>query len=75
MDLPKFMGSTNKEKANTLLQIIGVGQQLAELDRKKRSTTSAPPSGRLQTKRKKFALEQDLLPGRPHQRNRSAPVI
>ena len=28
IDLPKFMESTSKEKANTLLQIIGVGPQL-----------------------------------------------
>ncbi|MDF2524528.1 MAG: hypothetical protein K0R31_2169, partial [Clostridiales bacterium] len=34
IDLPKFMQSTSKEKANTLLQIIGVGAQLMELERK-----------------------------------------
>lgn len=33
IDLPKFMESSNKEKANTLLQIIGVGPQLYELER------------------------------------------
>ncbi len=32
IDLPKFMESTAKEKANILLQIIGVGPQLVELD-------------------------------------------
>ena len=31
LDLPKFMNSNNKEKANTLLQIIGVGDKLAEI--------------------------------------------
>lgn len=33
LDLPKFMGGTDKEKADALLQIIGVGDELAELDR------------------------------------------
>ena len=32
LDLPKFMQSNSKEKANTLLQIIGVGDKLYELD-------------------------------------------
>ena len=32
LDLPKFIQQTSKEKANTLLQIIGVGNQLAELE-------------------------------------------
>lgn len=32
LNLPKFMQQTNKEKANTLLQIIGVGDQLAKLE-------------------------------------------
>lgn len=32
LDLPKFMNSNNKEKANTLLQIIGVGDKLAEIE-------------------------------------------
>ena len=33
LNLPKFLNSTDKEKADALLQIIGVGDQLAELDR------------------------------------------
>ncbi len=33
LDLPRFMGGSDKEKADALLQIIGVGDQLAELDR------------------------------------------
>lgn len=34
IDLPKFMEMNNKEKADTLLQIIGVGDQLALLEKK-----------------------------------------
>src|SRR5690625_4911832 len=32
IDLPKFLNSTSKEKANILLQIIGVGEQLNKLE-------------------------------------------
>ena len=34
LNLPKFMNAGSREKARTLLDIIGVGGQLAELDRK-----------------------------------------
>ena len=36
LDLPKFMGASSKEKANTLLQIIGVGDKLYELEQKEK---------------------------------------
>lgn len=32
LDLPKFMEATSKEKARTLLEIIGIGDKLFELD-------------------------------------------
>ena len=32
LDLPKFMEASGKEKAETLLKIIGVGDQLSVLD-------------------------------------------
>jgi hypothetical protein len=32
LDLPRFMQSTSKEKAKTLLQVIGVGEKLYELE-------------------------------------------
>ena len=34
LDLPRFMSASAKEKAAALLQIIGVGDQLAQLERK-----------------------------------------
>lgn len=37
LDLPKFMNGNNKEKANTLLQVIGVGDKLYELDQKEKN--------------------------------------
>ena len=36
LDLPKFMNQNDKEKAHTLLQILGIGDQLAELERRER---------------------------------------
>ena len=36
LNLPKFMESSGKEKAQTLLQIIGVGNQLAELEKEEK---------------------------------------
>lgn len=36
LNVPKFMASSDKEKANTLLQIIGVGPQLMELERQEK---------------------------------------
>ena len=34
LDLPRFMQASDREKADTLLRIIGVGEQLAALERK-----------------------------------------
>lgn len=36
LDIPRFMEASDKDKANTLLQIIGVGEQLAQLDMKEK---------------------------------------
>lgn len=36
LDLPKFMNQNDKEKAHTLLRILGIGDQLAELERRER---------------------------------------
>lgn len=38
LDLPKFMAMSDSDKANVLLGIIGVGEELAALDRKVKST-------------------------------------
>lgn len=34
LNLPKFLNASDKEKSEALLQIIGVGEELAELDKK-----------------------------------------
>jgi predicted ATP-dependent endonuclease of OLD family len=59
LDLPKFMQSTSKEKANTLLQIIGVGKQLAELELKENEIYNQRRAiGQIADQKKKFAKEQ-----------------
>ena len=37
LDLPKFMEASSKDKAKTLLQIIGVGDQLAAMDKEEQT--------------------------------------
>lgn len=52
INLPKFMNSTSKEKANILLQIIGVGDKLYELEKKKKKfITNVMRLVKLQTKK------------------------
>lgn len=58
LDLPKFMESTPKEKANVLLQIIGVGDKLSELDRQETTLYNRRLEiGRIADQKAKFAKE------------------
>ena len=66
IDLPKFMESTSKEKANILLQIIGVGSQLAELEMKENEVYNRRRTiGQIADQKKKFADEQPYYPDAP----------
>lgn len=66
IDLPKFMESSNKEKANTLLQIIGVGTQLTELEQKEKELYNRRTAiGQIADQKKKFAKEQPYFPDAP----------
>lgn len=66
LDLPKFMDSSGKEKANTLLQIIGVGQQLAELEEKEKEAYNERLAiGRIADQKEKYAKEQIYFPDAP----------
>ena len=68
INLPKFMEATGKEKANTLLQIIGVGPQLAELDqREKELYQERTYVGRTADQKEKFAKEQPYYPDAPEE--------
>ena len=66
LDLPKFMESSGKEKAQTLLKIIGVGDQLEILDRKEKELYNNRLSiGQIADRKKKFADEQPYYPDAP----------
>ena len=59
LNLPKFIESSAKDKANTLLQIIGVGDKLWELDRKEeRLYNERRTIGQIADQKKKYAAEQ-----------------
>ena len=58
LDLPKFMNASGKEKADVLLQIIGVGPQLIELDQKEKELYQERLDvGRTADQKAKFAKE------------------
>lgn len=66
LNLPKFMESPDREKANTLLQIIGVGDQLRELERKETEIYNRRHVvGQEADRKKKFALEMPFYPDAP----------
>lgn len=66
LDLPKFMESSGRDKAQTLLNIIGVGEQLAELELKEKELYNQRLAiGQIADKKKKFAEEQTYYPNAP----------
>lgn len=66
LNLPKFMEASGKEKANTLLQIIGVGDQLSELELKEKELYQERLYvGRTADQKKKYAAEQPYYPDAP----------
>ena len=67
LNLPKFIESSAKDKANTLLQIIGVGEKLWELDRKEeRLYNERRTIGQIADQKKKYAAEQPHFPEAPN---------
>lgn len=66
LDLPKFMESSNKEKANILLRIIGVGDQLTALEKEEADLYNERLIlGRVADQKKKYAKEQIFYPDAP----------
>ena len=66
INLPKFMDSTNKEKANILLQIIGVGERLFELVQQENEIYNKRRTiGQIADQKKKFADEQTYFADAP----------
>lgn len=66
INLPKFMESTPKEKADTLLQIIGLGDVLAELEIKEKELYNQRRAiGVIADQKEKFAKEMTYYPDAP----------
>lgn len=66
LDLPKFMESSGKEKAQTLLQIIGVGDQLINLEKEEKELYQERLYvGRTADQKEKFAKEHPYFPEAP----------
>ncbi|MHB1167487.1 MAG: AAA family ATPase [Carboxydocellales bacterium] len=66
LDLPKFMQSSNKEKAETLLKIIGVGDKLVVLEKQYQELFNRRTTiGQIADQKKKFADEMTYYPDAP----------
>ena len=66
LDLPRFMEASGTEKAKVLLQIIGVGPQLAELEKEEKELYQERLYvGRTADQKEKFAKEQPYYPEAP----------
>lgn len=68
LDLPKFMESSGKKKAEILLQLIGVGSQLAELEQEEKELyNDRLYTGRIADQKEKYAKEQPYYPDAPRE--------
>lgn len=66
INLPKFMAMTSKEKADTLLKIIGVGNQLYQLETKEKEKYNQRRTiGQIAEQKKKYAKELESFPEAP----------
>ena len=66
LDLPKFMDMSAKEKANSLLQIIGVGDKLYELEQQEQNLYNRRTAiGQIADQKKGFAEEMTFYPEAP----------
>ena len=66
INLPKFIEANNSDKAKTLLQIIGVGEQLAVLEQQENEKYNQRTAiGQIADQKKKFAAEQVYYPDAP----------
>jgi len=66
LDLPKFMNQNSKEKADTLLTIIGVGDKLYELEQQEQTLYNRRTEiGRIADQKEKFAKEMPVYTNVP----------
>lgn len=66
LDLPRFMNANGKEKADTLLRVIGVGDKLYALeDEEQKKYNERHTIGQIADKKKKYAEEMAKFPDAP----------
>lgn len=66
LNLPKFLEQSSKEKAATLLKVIGVGDQLHALEREENELYNKRHTiGQIADQKRKFALEMPHYPDAP----------
>lgn len=76
LNLPKFLESSAKEKAQTLLKIIGIGDQLFALDRKENELYQERLAiGRIADQKKAAAKEMEYFDGVPEEAVSAAELI
>ena len=68
LDLPSFMQASNRDKAETLLRIIGVGDRLKELERQETDLYNRRTAiGQIADQKDKYAKEQVYYPDVPRE--------
>ena len=68
LDLPRFMGASDKEKAEILLQILGIGNELAALDKQETELCNERLAiGRIADQKAKYAKEQPYYEDAPEE--------
>lgn len=66
LDLPRFLNASDRDKADTLLKIIGVGDQLAALDRQIKAVYDKRTAiGQIAAQKKAYAEEMQEYPDAP----------
>ena len=66
LDLPRFINASSREKADTLLKIIGVGDKLYELEKQEEAEYNRRTEiGRIADQKKKYAEEMAVYTGVP----------
>ena len=76
LNLPKFMQASNKEKADTLLKIIGIGDELAGLEQQEQSLYNQRLEiGRIADRKRKHVEEMEYYPDAPDEPVSAADLI
>lgn len=76
LDLPRFMAASDRDKADTLLKIIGVGDRLAALDREIKATFDRRTAiGQIARQKRGYAEEMLEYPEAPDEPVSAAELI